>query len=444
MLLKKKGEGMSEKKKTINAFMLIVLLFGLISLFAAYPLSNGDEGFHMAKSYSMFSETFPRETSEKKLREIELIAISQPKQISIRKFYGEKIKSVANDGIKFNVLTDQNLTSKIDVGHFIPAIGLLIGRIVYPSYGVMLFSARLFNLIFFLGGMYLIFRRAKFDHLIFLMIFTVPFMQKIASPSYDIFAFLAVAAFGTNFLYLSQLKKVSDVRKEDVVYTVMTIALILLTKLNYIFALPVLLGIPIVYNPILSALKRCSRISRVLLAIVTSLLFLTVVLFVHRVYNIPDLIKVFFNNYFNVATMGGRGATLFSVVQDNLPEIVNICWIVCLVLVMMSTQKSGYRLPTALAGLIVYLLNWFGIFLGFYSSHPEHFSFDDLTGRYLHAYIIFLIPLMSWLGMKMNFKISPKAKYYIAIFSTSSVLILYLITIVYRGFILGITPAWKN
>ena len=51
---------------------------------------------------------------------------------------------------------------------------------------------------------------------------------------------------------------------------------------------------------------------------------------------------------------------------------------------------------------------------------------------------------MSWLGMKMNFKISPKAKYYIAIFSTSSVLILYLITIVYRGFILGITPAWKN
>ncbi|MCE2244153.1 DUF2142 domain-containing protein, partial [Streptococcus thermophilus] len=106
----------------------------------------------------------------------------------------------------------------------------------------MLLSARLFNLIFFVGGMYLIFRRAKFNHLIFLMIFTVPFMQKIASPSYDIFAFLAVAAFGTNFLYLSQLEKVSDVRREDVVYTLMTIALILLTKLNYIFALPVLLG----------------------------------------------------------------------------------------------------------------------------------------------------------------------------------------------------------
>ena len=64
------------------------------------------------------------------------------------------------------------------------------------------------------------------------MIFTVPFMQKIASPSYDIFAFLAVAAFGTNFLYLSQLEKVSDVRREDVVYTLMTIALILLTNLT--------------------------------------------------------------------------------------------------------------------------------------------------------------------------------------------------------------------
>lgn len=83
---------------------------------------------------------------------------------------------------------------------------------------------------------------------------------------------------------------------------------------------------------------------------------------------------------------------------------------------MMSTQNSEYKLPTALAGLIVYLLNWFGIFLGFYSSHPEHLPFDDLTGRYLHAYIIFLIPLMSWLGFKMNFRISPKARYYIAIF----------------------------
>lgn len=295
---------MSEKKKTINAFVLIVLLFGLISLFASYPLSNGDEGFHMAKSYSVFSKTFPKETSEKRLREIELTAISQPIKISIRNFYSEKIDSVANDGIKFNVLTDQNLTLKIDVGHLVSAIGLLLGRLVYPSYGVMLLSARLFNLIFFLGGMYLIFRRAKFDHLILLMIFTVPFMQKIDSPSYDIFAFLAVASFGTNFLYLSQLKKVSDVRREDVVYTLMTIALILLTKLNYIFALPVLLGIPIVYKPILSALKRCSRITRVLLTIVTSLLFFIVGLFVHRVYNIIDLIKVFFNNYFNVVTMG--------------------------------------------------------------------------------------------------------------------------------------------
>ena len=51
---------------------------------------------------------------------------------------------------------------------------------------------------------------------------------------------------------------------------------------------------------------------------------------------------------------------------------------------------------------------------------------------------------MSWLGMKMNFRISSKAMYYIAIFSTASVLALYLIAIVYRGFILGITPAWKN
>ena len=105
--------------------MLIVLLFGLISLFTSYPLSNGDEGFHMAKKLlCVFLRHPPKETSEKRLREIELTAISQPKQISIRNFYSEKIDSVANDGIKFNVSTDQNLTLKIDVGHLVPAIGL--------------------------------------------------------------------------------------------------------------------------------------------------------------------------------------------------------------------------------------------------------------------------------------------------------------------------------
>ena len=46
--------------KDFNAskiFLIITLLFGLASILLAFPLSNGDEGYHLSKSYQFFRRT---------------------------------------------------------------------------------------------------------------------------------------------------------------------------------------------------------------------------------------------------------------------------------------------------------------------------------------------------------------------------------------------------
>lgn len=81
-----------------------------MSLFCVYPLANGDEGYHLSKSYLMFSSSKPVTMSESHLREIELTAITRLKDISVLQFYKEKLVDVEKDGIRFRLLTDQNFT----------------------------------------------------------------------------------------------------------------------------------------------------------------------------------------------------------------------------------------------------------------------------------------------------------------------------------------------
>lgn len=118
-------------------FLILIFLFGLISTFITFPLTNGDEGYHLSKSYTIFSKNQPESMKKETLRNLELIAISPNKQsdtFDVTTFNSSKLTDVASDGIKFNLIRDDNSTLKVDIAHIIPAIGVLITRIIYPSY----------------------------------------------------------------------------------------------------------------------------------------------------------------------------------------------------------------------------------------------------------------------------------------------------------------------
>ena len=437
--------GSQLKRKEGLYFLWILLCFGFLSSMMTFPFTAGDEGFHFAKSYEMFSAQKPEQLMETHMRELELKAISNPKEISVKDLIFEPLEEVKKDRLQFNPLFDQNLTLRLDVGHLVPGLGILVGRMIYPSYGIMLWFARVFNACFFSLFLFGLLRKVEEDEFYtYMMIFSVPFMQKIASPSYDILAFIAIAAFGINFINLLKKEKWQDLGRKDLIWTAFTIVLILITKKNYIFALPSLLALPFVYRPLLSLLGKVFARYKMVAVLFCTLVLLLLSYKFHQIFNLKTVILAFFNNYFNLATMGGRGRTLFSIVQDNLPEMINILWIVGLTLVMLKGSKERYARGTLLVSTAIYFLNWLGIFLAFYLINNKALTFDDLTGRYLHAYLVFLIPLVSQLGSLMEFSISRKSLKFVAFSSTILVLGLYLCFTFYRGYVLGVTPAWSN
>ena len=48
------------KIKTERVYVFLILLFGMISVFVTFPLGNGDEGYHLSKSYNIFSMNHPK------------------------------------------------------------------------------------------------------------------------------------------------------------------------------------------------------------------------------------------------------------------------------------------------------------------------------------------------------------------------------------------------
>lgn len=79
-------------------------------------------------------------------------------------------------------------------GHVVPAVGLLIGKYIYPSMGVMITVARLLSVIVNSLLIGLIIKKAKFGKLIYFAIFLSPVaLNSFASLSYDSTGYVAVA-----------------------------------------------------------------------------------------------------------------------------------------------------------------------------------------------------------------------------------------------------------
>ena len=77
--------------------------------------------------------------------------------------------------------------------HLPQALGVLMGYLLYPSYGVMFFLGRVFNLLFYTGTIYIAIKKAVFGQLpmSFVALFPIS-IQQAASLSYDTTLFAAV------------------------------------------------------------------------------------------------------------------------------------------------------------------------------------------------------------------------------------------------------------
>lgn len=85
------------------------------------------------------------------VRQLEYQAIGldgDMKDFDVETFYIKKLKDVEEDSFRFNIAYDRNITMQIDIAHIPAAIGVMVGRVIYPSYGIMLLCSRISSLLF--------------------------------------------------------------------------------------------------------------------------------------------------------------------------------------------------------------------------------------------------------------------------------------------------------
>lgn len=429
-------------------FIFSILTFGIFSTFLTFPLTNGDEGYHLSRSYTIFSRNMPQSMETETLRAIETKNI-EPDQtnndFSLNYFFSHTLTDVEKDTFTLNFQQENNITAKIDLGHLPAALGILIARYIYPSYGVMMVFARIANLIFFSICLFFIIKHSNAGKWSLVMLFSVPFIQKIASPSYDVFAYVAIAAFATNILRLAKLDKFTDLSIQKCLYTIFTIFLILLSKNNYIFILPALLLLPMVTSPIKQLYIAQKRFQQNLFWIIMTILVIAVIILLDSKLGLVNFSKQFFHSYFNTVTMGRRANSLFDVVSTILPNFLNILWLLCLFFVMLTEEGYNWNKPFVMGNIAIFFLNWVGIYAGFYVILGKlTFPFDELSGRYLHPFIICFLPFTQLINYKYKLTVPNKTIKLVTIIGTMTILISYLIICYYRGFIIHTTPTWKH
>ncbi|PCS00111.1 hypothetical protein RT41_GL001422 [Lactococcus fujiensis JCM 16395] len=425
-----------------------MLVIGFLAVFITPPLTMGDEGYHLSRSYNLFSTKAPESMSNPQVRakEFEAIGLSTEGKINptfYKKLITKKV-DLQNDGVRFSVYSKWNNTfGPLDFMHLPAAIGVLIARLIYPSLGIMDYGGRIANLLFFAFAFYFLIKKNKYAKWSMILLFVIGGIQKIFSPSYDVLSFLVFAAFVVNLFDLAQLPTIREVSLKKAIYTAFLTCSFYFIKTNYVFAIFAFLGLPMFYRPIIKKLKSLKISGKFSLsALILGIIFIATY-FVNKKIPIFTIIKKFIENYMNVEMMSNNAKQMWQIVPTTLPGFINIIFILILFIVMMGEFKVSWSKGTVIFFSMTYLVNWLGIFAGFFIENAALAS-ANLQGRYLSPFMFLFVPFVQNLGRKFNFTMSDKAIKKLSVWTIITISILYLCITFYRSYILHVTPTWTN
>jgi uncharacterized membrane protein len=188
-------------------FATMAGVFGFISVFVMPMQMVPDEQSHFSRAYTLSEgKIFPDEEVDG------ISAYNLPRQIVE---YNHNIKEVAftrhtDDDIFSDQFDPTVFTQKVDlddkkldriwgtesyapIAHLPQAIGIVFGRLIYPSIGVMYMFGRLFNLIFYVAAVYFIIKRTKRARWAYVIIALSPMIiSHAASFSADSIAMIGI------------------------------------------------------------------------------------------------------------------------------------------------------------------------------------------------------------------------------------------------------------
>lgn len=404
-------------------------------------LSAPDENQHFQVSYAIFSKN--GQTAKDLVYSEEMI-LTSVKNGSYEEYFS-KITSAKNDGFAINtnnyVFDGKTRASVFDLMRLPQAIGVLIGRTIYPSLGFMVIIGRLFNLAFFIATVYLIIKKVKYIKWVFLFIACIPMIiQQTGSLSYDsinLVAILAWVAFIINIV--SQSTKVS---KKQITIGLLLALFLLVTKSNNMLLLALLFAIP---KQIIPTSKTITKLKSKKYWILIKCTFYIVVIAIAMVgfyimskrilagqeFHPKRLLSVLLNTFYwgdlgliDVTTIGVIGQ--FSNFYYHLPVWIIIIAFIVLSIIMLHENIPFVSKRFAIISSLLFIGSVLLISIGMYygwAMRPVRLGInanitDGIQGRYFTPLLILLAPLASYI--QKYIKITTPSKNTIAVITIAT------------------------
>ena len=310
--------------------------------------------------------------------------------------------------------------------HLPQFIGMVIGKAIYPSLGVILLVGRIFNALAYIVGMYFVIKAAKYGKLALMFISLLPMMlQQAASLSYDVLNYVSIACF---FVFFVNLIKERTFTNKKFLQLILLTLFLYSTKTNNLLLLPFLVMIDFEFEGFLKVLNPAYNFfKKYRWYFVTGAVCLGIVAFYFFLKGwggTQHFIWVMFNTFFlqqenvnlnGLLTIGIFGE--FGWLTTQLPLWLIFIDIVVLVLIYLSEYISVTK-TEGVSSALIFPLQVLVIVIGMYfawtlRSNPDNVGANRIAhgeqGRYFTPFLIYLAPLFSICQSKLGLEINRKS-----------------------------------
>lgn len=422
-------------------FVWVATIFGFLTI-TLFPILNApDDNIHFQISYAIFS-------SNKKAGDDivlnESIVLNAAKDHQYAHFFN-KSTTAERDGFAVNVgvpvFDGRTKASAFDIMHLPQAIGVLMGRLVHPSLGVMVTTGRIINLLLYITCLYLIIKTVTRGKWVFVMLACTPILiQQAGSLSYDPINAVAIFAWMGFVINLYSSSNRSGMTKRELFTCVALLLFLILTKQSNVLLLTLLLAIPCkrllsisIYKKIMTYAKQPVFKAAIILlftclALVAGYVLAKKLLAGHAFHPL-QLATVLQNTFFirneliDATTIGVVG--YFSNFYYHLSAWIVVIWFIALFVLMLSDKIFNVSKRLAVTSAIVFVATVLLITIGMYyawAMTPERLGLaaavaDGIQGRYFTPLLIVIFPAIAYLQKVIVIKV--KHSYAIPAFAMS-------------------------
>ncbi len=323
-------------------------------------------------------------------------------------------------------------------------IGMYIGKLIYPSLGVILTFGRLVNAAVYIIAIFYFIKYIRSGKEVLLFVSLLPMMiQQAGSLSYDVLNHVAVAGF---FTFIINLLERRTIGLKQFLQLLLLSLLLAVVKLNNIFLLAVLAFINfecvdrlVFLNPLLKWFQK-NRLA--VLASLTLLVSILAGLYVHQSVGIKHFVVMMFNTLLNNNMNGALNTFLTTGIFGyfgwlTIPLPLWVVFFDIFVLTLLLFVDKSFELPkseaivlgmvfpvqVAIIIAIMYFL-WTPQILG------ENASISVGTqGRYFTPFLLYLYPLCAGWKKNISIDIVEKTKVSLIVGTLAFNFIVYLILI---------------